>query len=173
MFTQIKKTTGFTLIETLFYVVGAAVFLALIVTMFTSTKDWYRTAIIYPRVNHDGSTIVSRIGSDIRSGVTLNAAQNVFAATNGAIGINGLDSTRTAVTHRYYLLNGRIKYQRNGGTVEDVSPANLYVSKMRFDQVTSPISTGVRLDLNLDYATENGTTTKTYSSFSIMRNAYQ
>ncbi len=173
MCTQIKKTTGFTLIETLFYVVGAAVFLALIVTMFTSTRDWYRTAIIYPRVNYDGSTIVTRIGSDIRSGVTLNSAQNVFATTTGAIGINGLDASRTAVTHRYYVQNGRIKYQRNGGIVEDVSPANLYVSKMRFDQVTSPISTGVRLELNLDYATENGTTTKSYSSFSILRNAYQ
>jgi hypothetical protein len=173
MFTQTNTTRGYTLIEMLFYIAGAVLFLGLIVTLFFNTDTWYRAAIIYPRINQEGAAIVGRIGNDIRSGSTLNSTQNVFGVTNGAIGINALDASRNAVTYYYYLQNGRIMYRKNGGTAEYASPDNVYISKMRFDQIDTPISTAVRFVVDIDYSTKTGTTTNSYSSLSIMKNSYE
>jgi Tfp pilus assembly protein FimT len=164
---------GFTLVETLFYIAGVITLLAVIVIALSNTYDWYRLTVAYPRVNQDGTLIVSRIGNDIRSGSALNTAQNVFNVPNGAIGITGLDTSKNPVSYYYFLQNGRIAYQKNGGTTEYISPAYLYVSKLQFNEITTPISTAVRFVVQIDYKTQNGTTTNTYGSLGIMRNSYE
>lgn len=170
---QIKKTNGFSLVETLFYVAGVVLLLFLIITILFNGQNWYNTAIIYPRVNTDGSLIASRIGNDIRAGSSLNAGQNIFNATNGSIGINAKDASNNSVTYYYYIQNGRIAYQKNGGTIEYISPANFWVSKLQFNQIDTAVTTAVRFVVNIDYKTKTGTTTNTYSSVAIMRNLYK
>jgi Tfp pilus assembly protein FimT len=168
-----KLDQGFTLVETLFYIAGVITLLSIIVITLFNTYDWYRTSIVYPRVNQDGSLIISRIGNDIRSGSALNPAQNVFNVSNGAIGITGLDASQNSVSYYYFLQNGRIAYQKNGGETEYLSPANVHVSKLQFNQLDTPISTAVRVVVDIGYKTKTGTTTNTYSTLGIMRNSYE
>jgi hypothetical protein len=175
MFTQTNTHSkrGFTLVETLFYIAGMVALLVVIIFMLINSYDWYRTTVVYPRADQDGSLAISRIENDIKSGSSLNTAQNSFNTTSGSIGVTGLDSTGTSVTYYYALQGGRITYQKNGGATEYITPAYLTVTRLQFNQIDTPISTAIRTVIDITYSTKTGTTTNTYSSLSIMRNTYE
>lgn len=175
MFTQTNTNLkrGFTLVETLFYIAGMVALLVVIIFMLINSYDWYRTTVVYPRADQDGSLAISRIENDIRSGSSLNTAQNSFNTSSGSVGLTGLDSSGASVTYYYALQNGRIAYQKNGGATEYITPAYLTVTRLQFNQIDTPISTAIRTVIDITYPTKTGTTTNSYSALSIMRNSYE
>lgn len=167
------KQKGFTLVETLLYAVGSALLLAVIATSISYSYRWYRNIVLIPNLDQTAGLLIDRISRDIRAGDTLDSGQSVFNSASGSIGINALDVSKNPVTHYYTLQNGHIMYQMNGGTSARVSPANVTVSELRFTQIATPLSNAVRVTISIEYISNNGTSTNTYSALAIMRNSYQ
>jgi len=172
MFTQTKTKRGFTLVETLFYIAGVILLLGVIVMTLINTYELYRYNVIYPRYNQEGVLAASRIENDIRSGVSLITAQKVFNTASGAIGINATDTSGNAVTYYYALQNGRIIYNKNGGANQFISPSNLTVTTLQFNEINTPLSVAIRFAIDISYSTKAGTTTHSYTSLGILRNSY-
>jgi hypothetical protein len=170
-FIKIKgNNSGFTLVEMLFYSAGVVLLLAVITGMIYSAYTWYQMAIVVPRVDQVGLSIMSNIVSDIRAGKIINIGQSVFGNSNGVISLNTLPSDASKF---YALQNGRIIYQENGGAVKYLSPIDVNVSKFYLSQITSPNSSAVRIDLEITYQTKNGTKINTYTDLAILKNSYQ
>ncbi|MDO8430363.1 MAG: hypothetical protein Q7S72_00010 [Candidatus Taylorbacteria bacterium] len=168
----ITKKRGFTLVETLFYIAGLVLLLLVISTILLYMYDWYRVVTIGPRVEQVGLTLVDKITRDIHGSGVIDTAQSSLNTTNGALALTGtLDSV--PVTRRFSLLNGCVAYQQNGGVATCLSPNGMTVTRLLFIQADTPISTAVKFDIDIAYRTKQGTTTKIYSGFAILRQSYE
>lgn len=167
-----KNKKGFTLVETLFYIAGLVLLLAVITTIFLYMYDWYRAVTIPPRVDRVGSILIDKISRDIHTSELINSAQSSFNTTNGALSITGIVDS-ISVTKKFSLSNGYLAYQQDSGSTSYLSPNGMTVSRLYFISTSTPISSAVHFDIDIAYKTKQGTTTKTYSGFSILRQSYE
>lgn len=163
---------GFTLVETLFYIGGLVLLLGVISTIFIYMYDWYKVVTIEPRVDQVGITLVDKIVKDIHAGATINGSESSFGTTNGSVSVTG-SINAVDVIKKYSILGTCMAYQQDSGATTCISPNGMTVSRFYLTQVDSPISTAIRFDIDISYKTKQGTTTKTYSSFAILRQSYE
>ncbi len=169
---MIIKKRGFTLVETLFYIAGLVVLLLVIATLLFYMYEWHRNMTIAPRVDRVGISLVDKIVRDIRASGTINSAQSSFNTTNGSFSITGTVNS-TSVTRKFSLSNGYLTYQQDTGAISYLSPNGMTVTRLYLTSTSSPISSAIKFDIDIAYKTKQGTTTKTYSGFSILRQSYE
>ncbi|MES3031412.1 MAG: hypothetical protein V4697_03310 [Patescibacteria group bacterium] len=168
----ITKKRGFTLIETLFYIVGVILFLFVISALFIYMYSWYRRVTIDPRVDHAGIVLVDTLVRGIRGGETVNLGQSSLATNNGALSLTGTVNL-VDITKRFSLSNGRVLYEQTSSPSSYISPSGMTVSRMYFTNLTSPLSSAVKFDIDISYAVKGSTITKTYSGFAILKQSYE
>ncbi|MDE1975175.1 MAG: hypothetical protein KGI49_01550 [Patescibacteria group bacterium] len=173
MYSPISRKTGFTLVETLIYATGLVLLTGVIVSVLYYGYGWYRFVTVSPRVDQVGTLVLERLEGGIRAGRALDSSKDIFDVPAGSIGLNALDTSKNSISYEYYLENGRIMYSQNGGTAASITPADLYVSQLRFHEIATSVSTAIHFSVSIDYPTKNGTTTNSYSGLAIMRNSYQ
>ena len=169
---KINKNKGFSSIELLFYVVGMGVVLAVIFYLITNMYSFYGKLTIEPRVSRVASTVIDRVIKDIRSGQSINLSDSQFEVATGNITVNS-KSEGSNIIKKFAYDNGRITYQENSGSVDYLTPDDLSVSKFYMTHVTSPISEGVRVELEITYDLEKNPITHKFSSFVILRHSYE
>ncbi len=162
---------GYTMVETLFYAAGMLVLLAVMTTFLYYMYDWYRNVTIEPHADRAGVQLVDKIIKDIRTGTAINSGQSAFNTTNGALSLSTLVSG-AAVTKYFAVSNGRLTYQQNGGTVSYLSPTDVTISRFYITSTSTAISQGIRFDIDISYRLRTGTSTRTYSGFTLLRQSY-
>lgn len=184
MFTKTKKLenkmnhtyskrikSGFTLVETLFYTVGLLVLFATMTVFMYYMYDWYQKVSLAPRTDRIGISLTDKLVKDIRSGVTINLGQTNYNINNGTLSINSLVNSVTIA--KYFSINsGRLTYQEDAGATSFLTPSDLTVTRFFITASSTTISEGIKFDIDIAYRTRNGTTTQTYSGFSILRQSY-
>ncbi len=166
-----KRQRGFTLVETLVYAAGLVILLGAMTGFLYYMYDWYRTVTIAPRNDRVGVVLVDRIARDIRASASINVASSVFSTTSGAISVTST-ATPVATTTTITLSNGRITYKINSGSVQYLSPPDVTVSSLYMTQITTAISTAVKIDVELSYSTRAGIQKRTYTGLAILRQSY-
>lgn len=167
-----QKNKGFTLLELVIYVAGLLVLLAVMVAIIMQFYTLYKEIIAVPRADRTGLLVIDRLTKEIRSGDEIDTINSLFNSTNGIIEFD-VDNAGTPQSRRFYVENGVIKYSEDGGAGVALSPKDLYVSNFYFTYVPTSVSQAVRLNLELQFMTRNGTETKAYTGFSILRESYE
>ena len=134
--------------------------------------DWYRAVTITPRVDQVGMTLVDKIVKDIHSSATIDSGSSTFGVTNGSVSLTGSVNS-VDVNKKYSIVNGCIAYQQDSGTKSCISPNKMTVTRFYLTEIDSPISKAIKFDIDISYSTKQGTTTKTYSSFAILKQSYE
>jgi hypothetical protein len=163
---------GFSTLELLFYVVGMTVTLAVIFYLITSMYSFYRNLTVEPRVSRVAGIVLDRITKDVRSGQSINLSGSQFNVSTGQITINAKENG-VDISKVFSYDEGRITYQEAGGEINYLTPDDLSVSNFNITHVTSPISEGVRIELEITYDLEEEPTTREFSSFVILRHSYE
>jgi hypothetical protein len=166
------KNKAFSTIELLYYIAGMGVVLLVIFYLITNMYSFYRDLTVEPRVSRVASTVIDRVIKDIRSGQSINLSESQFGVATGNITVNS-KSEGANVIKKFAYDNGRITYQENSGSVDYLTPDDLSVSKFYMTHVTSAISEGVRVELELTYDLEKNPTTRKFESFVILRHSYE
>ena len=166
------KNKGFTLIETLFYIAGLIIFLSVISTVLIYMNDWYRNATIPSRVDQAGIIILDKITKDIHGSGTINDAYSSFNTDNGILSLTAVNNS-VQIIKKFSLLNGCVSYQIDSGTATCISPNGMTVTRLSFTEATSTISTAIKFDIDIEYRIKQATTTKTFSSFAILKQSYE
>ena len=169
---MLNKQRGFSLIELVVYVSGLTILTAVMVLIIMQFYTLYKEIIAVPRADRTGLLIVDRITKEIRSGDQLDTLNSQFNTTAGAIEFDVLEDDGTVTDKRFYVENGIVKYSEEGGDGEVISPRDLYVSNFNFTLVPTSVSQAVKFDMEFQFMTRNGTETKAYSGFSILRESY-
>jgi type II secretory pathway pseudopilin PulG len=170
---NIQSKRGFTLIETLFYIVGLLVLLAAMTGFMYYMYDWYQRTTISPRIDRIGVSMVDKIAKDLRSGTSINVAQSSFGINNGVLDFNYYFSTSQLYIKHIALEGNRITYKDGPSATAFLSPSNVYVTRFLVVSTSTPVSKGIKFDIDITYVLRStGSTTKTYSGFAILRQSY-
>jgi len=172
IYIQIKNNKGFTLVETLFYIAGLVLLLLTISTIFIYSYKWYSIMTIEPRVNSSGIIAVDRITKEIHDYEDVDTINSVLNNDNGVLVITNTVNTNT-FTKRFYIQNGCIYFLQESGVGGCITPNGMTVSKLRFARLTNSLSSAVTFDIDISYKTQQGTTTKTFGSFAILKQSYE
>lgn len=181
MFTIIKKyksnskpketNKGFSLIELVIYMAGMVALVTVLILMIVQIYGLYRQITIVPRSDRIGLLTVDRIVKDIRSGQSIDIGQSSFGAPEGVLFINAAESA-SFIEKEFYIENGRIVYEENGDK-NYLSPADLEVTKLQFEHLTTGISEGVRVEIDITFNNGDELVTKEYDGFAILRQSYE
>lgn len=169
---MIIKNRGFTLIETLFYIVGLVILLFVISAALIYMYDWYKATTIPAKVDQASITLIDKIVKEIHTSSTINLGYSTFNSSNGALSITGTNNGVTT-TRRYALQSGCITYESQNNMIVCISPKNMTITRLYFTNVTSPVSSAVKFDIDIAYKIKQATTTKTYSGFAILKQSYE
>jgi hypothetical protein len=160
------------MLELVMYVAGLLALGAVMIVLIVQFYGLYKEIIAIPRADRAALLVMDRITKEIRSGDQLDTLNSQFGTTNGVIEFDLLDSG-TTVSKRYYVESGIVKYQEDGGSATNVTPKDLHVSNFNFTHVSTDVSEAVRLTMELQFQTRNGTETRSYTGFSILRESYE
>jgi hypothetical protein len=167
-----QRSRGFTLVELLIYTAGMVVLVSVIIMIIVQLYGLYRQITIVPRTDRVGLIVVDRIVKDIRSGRSVDLGQSDLGADDGSLYMT-TDFFGTTVDKFFDLSNGRITYQEDGGITSFLSPSDVQVTKFRFDQLTTDISQGIRVEIDITFQNGETTTIKEYQGFATLRHSYE
>lgn len=166
-----RKIDGFTLVELIIYMAGLLVLGSVLIVMVIQFYSLYKEIVALPRADRTGLLLIDRITKEIRSADQIDLLGSQFNTTNGIL---DFDSVTNGVTtaKKFYVENGIAKYQENSDTPIKLSSKDFVVSNFNFASVNTTVSEAVRFNLELQFQTRNGTTTKSYTGFAILRESY-
>lgn len=170
MYTKTKQR-GFTLVETLFYLGGLVLLLLVIVSGLVFAYDWYRSVTVTSKTMTVGLTLADKIVKEIRTGQIINYSDSTLSNDNGAISVTSASTTN--IIKKFSISSNRIVYTQDNGSPTFLSPAGVFVTRFYIKDLVSTYSSAVKFDIDIAYATKLGTTTKTFSGFSILRQSYE
>ncbi len=168
-----SKHQGFSLIELVVYVSGLTILTAVMVLIIIQFYTLYKEIIAVPRADRAGLLVVDRITKEIRSGDQLDTLNSQFNTTSGVIEFDVTEEDDSITDKRFYVENGVVKYSEDGGSGESLTPKDLHVSNFNFTFVPTSVSQAVKFDMEFQFMTRNGTETKAYTGFSILRESYE
>lgn len=159
------------MVETLIYVIGAVLLVGAIVTILTNMYRWYDRVTLIPRVDQAGVTLIDRMIREIRTGSIINDGLSSFDSEIGSI---SMESKVDGATKTKYLgvQSGRLFYQENNGTPVYISSPELSVTKFILKKIDTPISSAVRIEIELTYLLRGVGATRVYSGLAITKNSY-
>ncbi len=167
-----RTQKGFTLLELLMYVAGMLALGAVMIVLIVQFYGLYKEIISIPRADRTALLIMDRLTKDLRAGDDIDPIESNFLTTNGAIEFASIDDGDTT-TKRYYVENGLVKYRENADAAQNITPKDLYVSNFNLALVTTDVSEGVRITMEIQFQGNNGTDTRAYTGFAILRESYE
>ncbi len=166
---QKNTKRGFTLIELVVYAAGMVLLVGAIAGTLYVIYGWYTTATVIPRTDRIGMAVADQLVRTIRSGSSVTGG--TFGSNNSSMTLSTLEGGVSG-TEYIALSGGRIVDQRNSGAIQYLSPSDTTVSRLRLTQITTPVSSAVRFEMDITYAIRGATSTRTYSGVAILRNSY-
>ncbi len=154
------------------YVAGLLALGAVMIVLIVQFYSLYRELVAVPRADRVALLAVDRITKDLRAAEDLDLAGSQFGTIAGVIEFDSVESGNTVVK-RYYVENGIVKYQQDGGAVSNITPKDLNVTNFNFALVSTGVSQAVRMTMEIEFQTRTGTTTRSYAGFSILRESYE
>lgn len=166
-----KKISGFTLVELMVYMASLLALGSILIILVIQFYSLYREIVALPRADRTGLLLVDRITKEIRSANQIDLLNSQLNTTNGVFDFDSVVN-EVVVEKRFYLENGIVKYQENSDTPINLTSKNFIVSNFNFTSVNTAVSEAVRFNIELEFQSRNGTITRSYTGFAILRESY-
>lgn len=161
-----KKNSGFSVTELLFYL---ALFFVLAVAIFNSIIAMSRSfssTVITTDLLHS-LFIMERLGREIR------LAESINTIANGNLILNTTNDAGTAITRRFELSGGDVKFYENGTFVGNLNDVHIDVSTLDFTSITTTHGVAIKVFIQVISNRDSriATTENFYDTF-VLRNSY-
>ena len=170
-----NRKRGFTLIETIFYLVFLVVLLGVVITLIVYLSKTYQT--IQATKNLESSAIFSleRMTRDIKNATSVDVGGSSLAtSTAGVLLLNTSDAVGNVETIQFYVATstGAISVNTNGAYIGPLTLAGVKVSQLEFRLSTSTNSQAIKIDLGLTSTVGGASTTKNFYDTVVLRGSY-
>ncbi len=161
---ELGTNSGFTLVETIMYLLLLVLLLAVVIGLILSLSKTYK--VIQATKNIETSAVFSleRMTRDIRSATSVTTGQSTLGTNPGVLTLNSTDSSGAALTIKYYLSNNVIKVDENGSYVGPLTLSGVTVSNLIFRLSTSTNSQAVKVEMTLQSSSGSATTTSDFNT---------
>ena len=158
-----RHIKGFSILEIIIYLALLCIVSVLITSNIISLFKNYNIVKTNQEMEYNAISILDKLTKDTHDAKNIILGQSYFSTTSGAIAFNISSSTddNASNTVRFYLDNGKIKYDKDGNYIGNLSTNNVNVSKFNIYYINSTTSEAVKVELGLD--TSPHLNLKTYS----------
>lgn len=165
---NIKRKSGYTLVETVIYIAMLTIVYFLIISTLLSFKNSYRNILALRLVDNSAIDSMERMSRDIRWSTTVDTNNSILDTTPGALTIVST-SNGISTTTKFYLQNNIIKIDINGVYYGPLTISNASVTSLIFRKMDSGISTAVKVDMMISGTSGQVTKTKSYHTTILMK----
>lgn len=164
---------GFTLVESLVYVViFAVIFLALIESVVYTNKT-YLAIRSANSLENSAQTSLERMSRDIRNGSSIIVASSTFGTSPGVLAIKTNNEYGTSTEVMYYLDSAKMLHvKENGVDIGKLTASSTQISNLVFTQSTTSKSSAIKIDMSIQTVKNNATTTEKFWATYILRGSY-
>jgi type II secretory pathway pseudopilin PulG len=164
------SSKGFTLLETLVYVAVLATITALVTTTLISMLRPAVRVRAAQALTAGANDTLERMSREIRNSYDIDTLQSSFGTNPGTLALRMMDGA-VQETHTFYLSGSRLMLNDNG-TVGALSADSVAVTSLVFYELSTPVSKGVRIELELSTTTSAGTRSETFYTTLMLRDSY-
>lgn len=164
----LKNAQGFTIIESLVYIVVVVLIAGAMVTTFLSLDDVLLRNRSERMITNDITVTFERMMKDIRE------AESAESDSDGNGTHNDLELTSGATTTKFYESGGKIVVDVNGAILGPLTSEEVVVDNLSFTKyMAGPTTTMIRAEIELSITNKAIATTKTYFNSAVLRGSYE
>lgn len=174
-FLTIKKPVsgrGFTLIETLLYMVLLALVMSVIVQILISIGGIYRNIKLTRELESSSTIAMENMLREIRNASSVVINDSVLGVNPGVLTIVGVDEDLNPYLITYRVSSGVIEVSKDGGAPEAITSSSGSVSYLSFTRVVNDNSEGVRIELEMSGILNSVSKSERFYGFSVLRGSY-
>lgn len=177
---KLPTKKGFTLIETIIYILILTLFSVLTVnTVFMFAKSWSAVKVT-KNITISSVTALERFTRDVRKAQSV-AGSSVLAAymgpqdlnSPGRLDLNTKDEAGNSVIQSFYVSNGRFVTQVGNGPVEELTLSTVSVQRLSFHKTLLLNAEAVRIEMLLFSSEGDQSITKLFETTVVLRGGYQ
>jgi hypothetical protein len=163
---------GISLTEMIIYISLLTIILVVIINSLVSIVKSYRVIKSARDIETSAVLALDRMEREIRNAVNVDAGNSVFNTNLGSLGLNTVDDSGNAATVKFYLDNGALVISENGVYSGPLTVSGVNISTLIFRRITTPNSTGVKIEMTLQAANGAATTTANFYDTALLRGSY-
>ncbi len=159
---------GFLLVEMLVYISILLISALIVVISFLSLRSVFGQARANHILTQAAETSLERMAFEIEDAITVDAVQSVFGNDPGSLTITGDAGTRT-----FYISGTQLRVRENAVDAGPLTPAGVSVESLIFTHYQNTHTEGVRVSLTLRIENQFVSTTRTFTTMTLLRNSYE
>lgn len=167
-----NSSSGFSLVEALFYVVILSfALLAIMQTLIIVTRSHgvLRSA---ERIEQEAGIAVERMIREIRDSNDIDDAGSVFNAHPGKLLLNSTTVAGLPRTVEFSLNGGKLSLKENGVVTGLLTSAQTNISNLVFFKIGTARSKGVKVEMAMQSGTSTSARTEQFYSTAVLRDSY-
>lgn len=167
------KNKGSTLIETLIYILIFGLLSLAVLNALLSLMHSYNLINSSASLESVGETALEKMSREIRVANSLDSAGSTLGSSPGVLVLNTKDQTGADLSLKFSLSQGVIHIFENGTDQGPISTAKASVTGLIFSQITTPNSTGIRIELTAESGTSTTYKTEKFYTTAVIRGSYE
>ncbi len=159
---------GFSLMEILVYLAILLVVSLIVIGTFLSLKGVFGQARAHHVLAEAGETTLERIVFETERASTVDVAGSTFDTSPGVLALSNGTETR-----EFSLSGTQLHVIENGVDMGPLTPATVVVDSLVFSHYVNTHTDAVRISLTLHVLGSTPSLTRTFTTFSVLRNTYE
>ena len=170
----LKNNKGFTLIETIIYIVVFSMMSIALVQVIISINKAYGAIKSNQALEMSASDSLNKMSRDIRNATSVLIGPSTnFGVSPGKLALSSKDGSGVVHTVEYYVdANKMLQVKEDGISVGKLTSSSTPISNLVFSQITTGNSSAVKIDLSLQVLKDKATTTESFHSTYVLRGSY-
>jgi hypothetical protein len=167
---------GYSFVEVIIYLAMLIILLTAIINGTLLLAQSYRSVKVVRDIESSAITSMDRMTREIHDASDINGTLTTYNTNPGSLELDTTDTSGTAITLRFYALNGKVMMDKNGVTEGQLTESDVHVSSLIFRSITSSSSVAIKIEMTLQgTSTSNGTSsliTKNFYDTAVVRGSY-
>lgn len=168
--TKKRGDGGFTLIETILYMILLFIVTGVIVQVIISIGGVYKRIKATREIESSGAVVMERVLREVRNASSVVASGSTFGSNPGAVTVSGIDEDLNNYNIAFTIDSGDILVSRDGSSPVALNSSSVDITYLLFTRVTSTNSEGVRIELEI--ADSLGSKSERFYGFAVLRGSY-
>lgn len=168
------RTRGIALIESLFYVAILVLLVSAAVSTLIALNTSYGNIRSAESIGSSARIALDRIVKEVRLASSIDASNSAFATSTGRLSLMTTDASGAPATIEFFLSTSTraVRVKENGVDTGRLTADSARATSFALRQIQTPVSEGVRIELELSSGYGTRTRSETFYATSVLRNSY-
>jgi len=166
-----SNTGGFTLVETLIYIVLLVILVTTIVTIASSLLRTFSHLSTSEHIAESAIVSLERMTREIQRADAVDLVGSTLGSHPGRLSLVTTDLGGSPAVVAFSLSGGRIMYQLNAGATSPLTNVGVTVTNLEFTRVQNANTEAVRIEMTAESTAQGDTISKDFRTFIVLDNS--